>query len=488
MTETIDNKTATAPNRAFVKHSHPGQFQSYEEILASDTRPVPPYLRDLGESDIGPNQIPTRWYLDQEVHDLEVEHIWKRSWQLACREEDIPEVGDTFVYEVANMSFLIVREGTDSIKGYWNSCLHRGAALVDEPGRIDRIQCRFHGFTWGLDGACQLVPFPEDFPQIDKEKLALPQTQVATWMGFVFINPDPNAGSFEEYIGETAAPIENQGGYTNRHKVIHFAKIFPTNWKAVQEAFLDTFHVITTHPQFAIVNSDECSQYATWNNWSFGVLPFGQTSPYVATTPTEQEIFERWNGAWDDEESVEDITLPPGKTAREAQIDINREALRASLGPVVDNWCDSEIVDVMWYTLFPNFSPFTGMNSGMVYRFRPYGNTPNYSIMDVMVLAPIPEGADAPPSAPMHLVPDGDDFTSVPGLDNVGAFNLGSFLSQDIAIMNGMMTGIRNNQIGYVNLGRKHDVKIRHFYHLYEKSLGLSAEQEVSHLDNRRNR
>lgn len=480
MTDTV-SKT---PRRAFTKHRHENQLQSYDEILDADSRDVPAYLRDQGESDVGPIQIPTRWYLDRQIHELEVERIWKRTWQMVCREDEVPEVGDTFVYEVAGLSFLVVRATPTSIKGYWNACLHRGATLRECPGRVDRIQCRFHGFTWGLDGRCQLVPFAEDFPRIDQENFSLPEVQVATWQGFVFLNPDPEAESLESYMGEAARQLERSGAYQNRQKVIHFSKVFPTNWKAAQEAFLDTFHVITTHPQFAIVYSDECTQFGTFGNWSRGILPFGQSSPYVPQTPTEQEIFERGNGVWDDDERIEDVILPEGKTARQAQTDRIRDGMRPVAGPLLDQWCDSEVVDIIWYTLFPNFTPFAGaISGGIVYRFLPYGNDPGQCVMDTMILMPVPPGAEPGSPADVYVVPDGEDFTSVPGLDGFAPFDFGAFLSQDIAVVGGMTRGLRNNQHRFVNLARKHDLKIRHFYAVYEKLLGLSAHDEVARLE-----
>src|SRR3546814_7639607 len=94
------------------------------------------------------------WSSDVCSSDLEreVERIWKTRWQMACRVDELRNVGDTWVYEVASLSFVIVRSDPQTIKAFYNSCLHRGRPLRDCPGQVSHLKCPFHGFTWGLDG------------------------------------------------------------------------------------------------------------------------------------------------------------------------------------------------------------------------------------------------------------------------------------------------------------------------------------------------
>ncbi len=96
-------------------------------------------------------QVPVHRYTSREWHLLEREHLWRKVWQMACREENIPEVGSYVVYDIAGDSYLVVRT-RDGIKAYVNACLHRGRALKDYDGRCSEFRCSFHGFTWRLDG------------------------------------------------------------------------------------------------------------------------------------------------------------------------------------------------------------------------------------------------------------------------------------------------------------------------------------------------
>ena len=468
--------TTTMPGKApsFSKHVHVGQPQTYDELLDADTREVPQFIRDHGPTDVGPRQVPTRWYLDRAVHDLEVEHIWKRTWQLVCRLEDVAEVGDTFVYDIADMSFIVVRSSRTELKAFWNACLHRAIPLRKCSGRVASLQCPFHGFTWGLDGTSKLIPCPEEFPDIDPGSFSLPEVQVATWEGFVMLNPDPDAESLPDYMGGMPAEFE-RWPYTGRYKALHFAKVFPTNWKVLQEAFMEAYHVLTTHPQFTVNTSERCSQFGSHGNYSRGVQAQGQTSDYVPWTPSEQDIFDRVNRVWEDASRPSEYLLPEGVTARQAVAEQGRAMLRPVLGDFVDEMSDAETVDIFYYTLFPNFHPFAGFSQPIVYKFYPYGDDHTQSVMETMVLAPFPAGAPMPPPGELVWIPEGEDFTYIKELGW-----LGSFLSQDIANMHSAMKGLRNNQAGVVNFASVQESKISHFYSVYERLTGLSAKDEIA--------
>jgi hypothetical protein len=105
---------------------------SLSELLDADSHPVTDLLRNESRVGLreGNTRVPAWYYTSPEFHALEVEKLWSRVWQLACLEEEIPNVGDYHVYEIADMSFLIVRTA-DGIKAFRNACLHRGRRLVE---------------------------------------------------------------------------------------------------------------------------------------------------------------------------------------------------------------------------------------------------------------------------------------------------------------------------------------------------------------------
>jgi len=137
--------------------TRPGVPSSLQELYDLDTRPVPDALRADSHPDFGLTGIARDRYLSREFHQLEIEHVWSRTWQMACREEHLPDAGSHVVYDVGDLSLIVIRGHDGEIRAFHNSCLHRGTQLRMEDGQVDRLRCPFHGFTWELDGTmCEL--------------------------------------------------------------------------------------------------------------------------------------------------------------------------------------------------------------------------------------------------------------------------------------------------------------------------------------------
>ena len=211
---------------------------------------------------------------------------------MACREEDIPDVGDTLVYDICDLSILVVRTAPDEIKAYYNACLHRGRLLKERDGNNTELRCPFHGFCWNLDGSLKQVPCAWDFPHVDPAECRLPEVRVGTWGGFVFINMDPDCRAArvvprrpDRALRQVAARAALQGG--PRRQGLRR----PTG-RSLQEAFMEAFHVVATHPQLLAGIGDANSQYDWWGNFSRAITPNGTPSPHLRFEPTEQEMFD----------------------------------------------------------------------------------------------------------------------------------------------------------------------------------------------------
>ena len=151
---------------------------SYNDILKADKVPPPAVYLEDSPYPAGVTKVPTHRYFSKEAHDLEVEQLWKRVWQMACHESDIPNVGDTHVYDIASLSFIVVRVSEDEVKAFPNACLHRGRALCDNHRKELKVfRCPFHGWSWHLDGKLKEIPAHWDFPSVTEEEYSLPANQ-----------------------------------------------------------------------------------------------------------------------------------------------------------------------------------------------------------------------------------------------------------------------------------------------------------------------
>ena len=135
-------------------------MESVQDLLRDDTFPVPAPLLEHRPSELGTHDIDPAVYTSQAIHDLEVERLWKKVWQWACRVEELPNVGDHIVYDIAHLSVIVVRvepgDGPNAIKAFHNVCLHRGTQLRVSDGNVPMFRCPFHGWTWNLDGSLEL--------------------------------------------------------------------------------------------------------------------------------------------------------------------------------------------------------------------------------------------------------------------------------------------------------------------------------------------
>ena len=200
-----------------------------------------------------PERIPTQRYYDEEFYRLETERLWPHVWQMACRLEQIANVGDYVEYTNLGKSVIVVQT-KDGVKAFHNACRHRGVPFVGEgehgncktPGFI----CPFHGWRWNIEGKNTFVygrhMFSEE--QLDSADLALRACRVETWGGCAFINFDDDAPSFRDTIGPVTDRIEAHGGAKLRAEW-WYQTVLPANWKVAMEAFMEGYHVMKTHPQ-----------------------------------------------------------------------------------------------------------------------------------------------------------------------------------------------------------------------------------------------
>jgi nitrite reductase/ring-hydroxylating ferredoxin subunit len=423
---------------------------------------IPGHLLEESYEYLGSEDIPVERYISPEYAQLESEKMWSKTWQMVCREEDMPDVGDHVVYDIAHFSIIVMRSAPDKIQAYHNSCLHRGTQLRTENGSVPFLRCTFHGWQWNLDGSLKKIPAKWDFPHVDAEKFCLPRCQVGIWGGFVFINIDPDAKPLEEYL-EVLPEHFRTWQLENRFKAVHVAKRVPCNWKVALEAFIESYHVTSTHPQLPFYDGDENTQYDIYgDNVNRMINLLGIASPTLGDLD-EQTIAEQF--AADMRLGDTEIEIPEGSTARDAIGDVMRSLMSAGSGVDMSAVSTSDIIDTIEYFLFPNFMPWAGFGIPIVYRFLPDGPDPNKSIMDVMLLAPFPEGTPRPPAAKVHWI-EGDDWRQAPELGVLGlAYN------QDMHNLSKLQKGLHASQKKTVTLANYQEIRIRHYHKTLEEYL-----------------
>jgi phenylpropionate dioxygenase-like ring-hydroxylating dioxygenase large terminal subunit len=442
--------------------------------VRQDTRAGWPFTEE-SFVDLGSEDLAKERYFSREFHELEVDRMWKRVWQMACRVEDIPDPGDTVVYDLADLSVGVVRVDRDTIKAFYNSCLHRGTALFAGAERVEEIRCPFHGMCWRLDGTLAQMPCRWDFPHIEAHSFALPEVRVDTWAGFVFVNFDPAAPPLADYVGDLARHNEALAHpWERRYKAVHVAKVIPINWKAGMEAFIEAYHVPMTHGFGGVHNSS--GQYDLWDGQphfsraAFGRHPDAPASPELsggrvqAIREKDVDNRARWAAKAtpaDPWSCFEEVTDPEERRVILAAAKGYREGLAEVTGDDVSHISDSE-VNVYWeYFLFPNLMPWAGpfgFSGDLCYRFRPNGNDPDSSIMEVMMLYPFGSKGHPPASRLRWLDPD-EPWSSVRELGSTGLI-----LDQDDDNFARIQKGLKAGGKPGITLARYQESRIRHYH------------------------
>src|ERR1700757_1193584 len=165
-----------------------------EDRLATNT------LHDLGiDADAVDEALsrdltfPARWYSDPDIYAFELERIFPRAWQYAGPIDSLSRPGDHVVCRVGHVPIVVTRDGHGELRAFINVCRHRAYPVAVEDGNRTTLQCRYHAWTYDLDGSLRKAPRSEHEEVFDKSELCLLPVAVDTWNEFVFANPDPDA-------------------------------------------------------------------------------------------------------------------------------------------------------------------------------------------------------------------------------------------------------------------------------------------------------
>jgi choline monooxygenase len=192
--------------------------------------------------------IPGDWYTDPRVAALEQRTVWSRTWQLVGRVEQVREVGQFVTATVAGEPVVVVRGGDGELRGFFNVCRHHAAAVMTAPcGKVDRLRCPYHGWTYDLTGRLRGVPEFDGVQDFDRDATGLVPLAVATWEHFVFVHLDPSPPPIAEYLGpivEQVAPLGLGSLQFCERREYELA----CNWKVFVDNYLDGgYHVPHLH-------------------------------------------------------------------------------------------------------------------------------------------------------------------------------------------------------------------------------------------------
>ena len=199
---------------------------------------------------LGTGPVPIEPYISREYYEREKKHVFKKAWQHVGRELEIPKAGDFLSVDLpaSDASIVITRGKDGALSAMHNVCSHRMNKIVyDERGSLRKLYCKFHGWSYDLDGTLVGVPSEQSFFELDRAACRLTPVHVDTWGGFIFVNVDPQPKqTLAEFLGPMYASLN---GYPFHKLTVGYQwkTVVKCNWKLAMDAFQETYHVAFVH-------------------------------------------------------------------------------------------------------------------------------------------------------------------------------------------------------------------------------------------------
>ena len=246
--------------------------------------------------------MPSEIYFSKEIHDLEIEKIFKTEWICIGRTAEIPARGDYLTFNLLDQSVIAIRQKDESIKVFANVCAHRCARLLEDCGNTARIVCPYHAWSYQTDGKLIAAPYMDKTAGFDLKDYQLKEVRWEIWQGYIYITLNKEAESvvnrlsgFEEVIGRYQ--IEN---YVH---AFTYDAIWPANWKCFVENYLDAYHIFKVHKDtFGKYGSvaDVTTLYDGDNNFTYHLVDIGSKTQFTTDSaigvahPDNKHLDEFW--------------------------------------------------------------------------------------------------------------------------------------------------------------------------------------------------
>lgn len=412
-------------------------------------------------------RVPSKRYYDQEFFDQERDHLWSKVWQMACRLEEIRDVGDFVEYKIFDQSVIIVRSKS-GVKAFHNACRHRGVKLAVDRGncRTKGFICPFHGWRWNIEGENTFVHAKKIFDEGDLRQadINLVPCRIELWGGCVFVNFDGNAPPLLETLGPVAQRLSNRN-VEHLKMEWWYQTVLPTNWKLAMEAFMESYHVMRTHPQ---LYAPDRKMYGADLNAERAQAPSPLAPPSAksfieASIKSLELLGEGMDGMVHKDELAiarelssmelpEDIAAAAAVFFRKFREEItNRGRARGLPVPDLNELETVQSFNAVEY-LFPNYFLLPAFSAMASYRIRPL--TPETCLFEIWALAFLPEDENREPVTPKLLPYDSEEFPEIP--------------RQDYANLPSQQQGLHTQGFEFMRLSSKFEGMISNYQRLID--------------------
>lgn len=226
--------------------------------------------------------LPQGFYTDPAIHEADLEGIFHRHWLFAAATCELAEPGAFVTLTIGRSPILLLRDQHGELRGFFNTCRHRGARIVDAPrGTLRTLICPYHNWTYRLSGELAATRYmPADFDRADFPLRPVHVREVAGTVYVCLADTPPDFAAYAEAIGRQLAPH----GLANAKVAAEIDLVERGNWKLVMENSRECYHCATGHRELMrslLDIYDFCDPAemapisAYWADWDRAGLPSG---------------------------------------------------------------------------------------------------------------------------------------------------------------------------------------------------------------------
>ncbi len=211
---------------------------------------------------VRPTEVHKDLFIDQELFELEMAHLFANTWVYVGHESQVPNVGDYFTTTVGDQPVVMVRHTDKSVRVLHNRCPHKGVQVAANAcGNTGKFfRCPYHAWTFRTDGQLLSIPLkkgydPEVLKQCEASQGMAAVENTRNYRGFVFCRLNPQGQSFEDFFGESLSTIDNmvdrapEGRLEVAGGVLRY--LHDCNWKMLVDNQTDTCHPMVAHESSA---------------------------------------------------------------------------------------------------------------------------------------------------------------------------------------------------------------------------------------------
>jgi phenylpropionate dioxygenase-like ring-hydroxylating dioxygenase large terminal subunit len=195
--------------------------------------------------------MPANYYNDPAILEIEKKEIFGKSWQYVATADALAKPGDYVTVTLADVP-VVVSRSRDGLHAMVNVCRHRMHEVASGCGNTRAFSCPYHAWTYSLSGSLIGAPRSENVEGFDKTELPLKPLQVKEWGPLIFVNLDPMADGFDKWLNPVDEALRSVGVVPETLKMKKRTTFdIAGNWKIVAENFLECYHCVVAHPEYA---------------------------------------------------------------------------------------------------------------------------------------------------------------------------------------------------------------------------------------------